>query len=85
MSYVLAFLASFAFIFLRAFQQRNVAFDNYAWIIPVSWAMAATEFLVVTMIAKQDSYNVLLVIMLGSGAGTGSLSAMLLHKRYVKK
>lgn len=85
MTYLVALVASFAFIFLRAFQQRNVAFDNYAWVIPVSWAMAATEFLVVTMIAKQDSYNVVLVLTLGSGAGMGSLTAMLLHKRFVKK
>lgn len=84
MSYFLAFAASFAFIFLRAFQQRNVAFDNYVWIVPTSLLMASTEFVVVANIAQSQGYNVALVLTIGSGSGLGALCAALLHKRYVK-
>lgn len=80
--YFTVFAASFGFVFLKAFQQRNVAFDNYAWIFPVSLAMAATEVLVVANIAHAG-WHIGLVLTIGSGSGLGALGAMLLHKRFV--
>jgi len=78
------YLASFSFIFLRAFQQRNVAFDNYWWIMPTSMLMALTEVFVIANVATLG-YDLALVFAMGLGGGTGSLSAALLHKRYLTK
>ena len=78
------FAASFVFIFLRAFQQRNVAFDNYIAIMPVSLGMAAVEVYVITNIAT-TGYHLHLVLAVGFGAGSGALCAALLHKRIFKK
>ena len=83
LSYLAVFAASFGFVFLKAFQQRNVAFDNYGWIVPVSLAMAATEVLVVANIAN-SGWHIGLVLTIGCGSGLGALGAMLLHKRYVR-
>jgi hypothetical protein len=80
----LAFIASFAFIFLRAFQQRNVVHDNYWWVIPTSMAMAATEAVVIVNIAQQGWY-LPLVLAVGVGSGSGCIAAMLFHKHYVLK
>ena len=84
MNYFIAFWASFGFIALRAMQQRNVAFDNYVWVVPTSLLMAATEVYVVANIAQQG-YHVPLVLTIGAGSGCGALCAMLFHKRYVKR
>jgi hypothetical protein len=77
------FLTSYLFIFLKAFQQRNVAFDHYIWIMPVSYAMAATEVFIIAEVAK-EGWGILLILAVGTGSGLGALSAALIHKRYVK-
>ena len=84
MMYLVAFCASFVFIFLKAFQQRNVAFDNYGWVFPTSVAMACTEVYVVAQIA-QTGWDFLLVLTIGSGSGLGAIGAMIIHKKWVKK
>lgn len=84
MLHLTAFAASLAFVFLKAFQQRNVAFDNYGWIFPTSLAMAATEVYVVASVAK-SGWNFWLVLAIGSGAGIGALGAMVIHKKWVMK
>jgi len=81
---VTLFGASFVFVFLKAFQQRNVAFDNYRWVFPTSLAMAATEVYVITVIATKG-YSLLAVLGMGTGAGAGALLAMHLHHKYVKR
>lgn len=78
------FVATFAFIFLRAFQQRNVAFDHYWWIIPTSFLMAITEVFVISNIAT-IGWDFALVFAMGAGGGTGSLAAALVHKRFLTK
>lgn len=80
--YILLFLSTFVFIFLRAFQQRNVAFDHYAWIIPTSFAMATVEVYIVAMVAH-NGWGVPIVGVMGFGGGTGALAAALFHKRYI--
>lgn len=84
MSYLAVFAASFGFIFLRAFQQRNVTFDNYAAVVPTSLLMAATEVLVIANIAK-SGWHLPLVLAVGLGSGFGALCAMLLHKRIFRR
>ncbi|MPZ19527.1 MAG: hypothetical protein GEV06_16645 [Luteitalea sp.] len=82
-SYALVFAASFGFIFLKAFQQRNVAFDNYGWVAPTSLAMAGAEVFVIANIAR-NGWAWPLVLVIGLGSGAGALAAMLVHKRWVK-
>lgn len=81
-SAVTAGVASFVFVFLKAFQQRNVAFDHYTWVIPTSMAMAFTEFYVIATIIK-IGYDLLAVGLIGTGAGAGALLAMVIHKRFL--
>lgn len=76
-------LASFAvliFVGLKSFQQRNVAFDHYRWILPTSIGMAICEFYVIAYVAKQG-FSLLPVLALGVSSGIGSLSATYLHGR----
>lgn len=55
MIYLTAIACSFAFVFLKAFQQRNVAFDNYIWVLPTSYCMAFAEVYVIALIAQQGA------------------------------
>jgi hypothetical protein len=64
-------LASFIFVFLKAFQQRNVAFDHYWPVIPISILMAATEVYVISSVVFLG-YSIALVLSIGVGAGTGN-------------
>lgn len=71
-------LASLVFVFLKAFQQRNVAFDNFIAVVPTSVAMAFAEVYVIGSVAKQG-WHLPLVLAIGLGAGIGCVGAMLLH------
>lgn len=78
------FGCSFIFVALKAFQQRNVAFDNYIWVVPTSVAMGFVEYGTIILVVS-GGYAVSSLLAAGLGAGLGALSAMLIHKRYVKK
>lgn len=82
--YEATFAASFVFIFLKAFQQRSVAFRNYVWILPTSMAMALVEVFVIANIAQQG-WHIGLVLVVGLGSGTGALLATYLHNRFLTK
>jgi hypothetical protein len=71
-------VASCAFVFLKAFQQRNVAFDNYIAVMPVSFLMACTEVYVIGSVARQG-WHFPLVAAIGIGAGLGCIAAMYTH------
>jgi hypothetical protein len=77
---VTLFAANFAFIFLKAFQQRNVAWLNYLFVLPLSIMMAAAEFYVIFRIA-QIGWEWWAVVAGGLGAGFGAMTAMWLHER----
>ena len=81
-THVTAAGAMFLFVFFKAFQQRNVAFDHYKWVIPISWCMALTEVFVISLIAMAG-FSIALALAIGSGSGLGALAAMYLHKRYL--
>lgn len=81
---LLTFCASFVFIFLKAAQQRNVAFDHYWWIVPTSVLMASVEFYVIVNVVEQG-LSIGLVLTIGLGSGFGALSAAYLHKRFLTK
>ena len=83
------FAANFAFIFLKAFQQRNVAFMHYAWVVPTSFAMGIVEVGVVGAVAieatKADHFFDLwpLILAVGLGGGLGCIASMWVHHRYI--
>lgn len=78
------FATSFIYVFLKAGQQRNVAFDHYKLIPPFSFGMAATEVYIISAIATHG-YDFYAVLGMGFGGSTGALLAMYLHKRFVTK
>lgn len=83
--YLLVFLSSYVFIFLKSFQQLHVVKKQYAWIVPTSMLMAFVEVYVVATTAK-NGWEIALVFLIGLGSGLGSLSATYLHtKRFKEK
>ncbi len=84
MEILYAGLAMFAFVFLKAWQQRNVAFDHYWPILPTSLLMALTEVYVISIIVRVG-YDIPTVLAIGTGAGIGALLAMVLHKRVFRR
>lgn len=79
-SYLTAGGAMFLFVFLKAFQQRNVAFNHYLPVIPISMCMALAEVYVIALIAT-SGYQLPLVLSIGFGAGLGAVAAMYMHNR----
>lgn len=81
---VTLFLTSFIFVFLKAAQQRNVAFNHYWLVPPFSFGMAATEVYVIAAIATQG-YSFAAVIGMGCGGSLGAVLAMYLHTKLLGK
>lgn len=84
---LLLFAAQFIFIFLKAFQQRNVAHLHYWPVMPVSLLMALTEVYVISIIAISVTLGVLSwqqIVALAIGSGTGCLVSMYLHSKAFK-
>jgi hypothetical protein len=77
------FGAMYVYVMLRAVQQRNVAFDNYAWVIPTSYCMAIVDVFIITFVAHQG-WTLPIVAANGTGGALGALSAMWFHKRFIK-
>ncbi len=84
MEILYASFAMFCFVFLKAFQQRNVAFDHYWPVVPISWLMVAAEFYVIVAVVSVG-YSFALIAAVGISAGVGSMLAMLLHKRIFRR
>mgnify|MGYP000337724570 CR=1 FL=1 len=82
--YILAFLSSFGFVFLKSFQQLNVVKKAYMLIVPTSMLMAVAEVYIVATTAR-NGWQWGLVFLIGLGSGLGSVSATWLHSRYVKE
>jgi ABC-type uncharacterized transport system permease subunit len=76
-NYILAFFASFFFIFTKSFQQLNVVHKEYWWIVPTSMTMALCEVYVIANVA-QFGWG-WLVFWIGLGSGLGSLAATYFH------
>lgn len=86
MIYVISFFVTFFYVFAKAFQQRNVAFDKYAAILPVSMIMAAGEYIIVaiigiTVVNHGVSEGAGLIVANGFGGGLGAICAIILHKK----
>ena len=76
--------AMFVFVFLKAFQQRNVAYEHYLEMLPASYAMAFVEVYVIAAVVR-EGYTLGLVNAMGIGGALGAMSATYLHKRIMKK
>ena len=71
-------IASFIAIFIKAFQQRNVAFNNYISIPFFSFGMAFTEvYIIINIVELGASWDV--IWRLSIGAILGFWTAMYLH------
>jgi FtsH-binding integral membrane protein len=76
------FIANFAYIFLKAFQQKNIQHDNYPLIMPTSLGMACCEYFIMGTIAlvavggHSLAQTVLNIAAIGTGAGLGAMCAM---------
>ena len=82
-SYLLAFGASFCFVFLKSAQQQNVTHKKYWWILPTSLLMATCEVAVISMVAKNGWGWLILAV--GIGAGLGAMLATYLHSKFLQK
>jgi len=87
--FLAAMAATFLFVGLKSFQQRNVAFDHYAWIMPTSMGLALTEYLVIGYMALEAFHGGFTWLYfgkaacLGLAAGSGSLLATRLHGHFL--
>lgn len=84
MRYWEMFGACYLYVLCRAFQQRNVAFDNYGWIVPTSYLMAVIDVFIVAFIAH-EGWSPGIVLANGTGGCLGAITAMWLHKKWVKR
>jgi uncharacterized membrane protein YfcA len=81
LTFAAAFFASFIFVFLKSWQQQNVVYRHYRWIMPTSMAMAFCEGYVVWQIATV--FTVPLLVVIGLGSGSGCMLATYLHHRFL--
>jgi hypothetical protein len=73
--------AMYIFVALKAFQQRNVAFDvPWYYIMAASYGMVFAEVYVIAVIVDVG-YHLPTILSIGTGSGTGTISAMALHRR----
>lgn len=88
---LMAGAAYFIFVFFKAFQQRNVAFMRYGWVIPISYAMSCTEVFVISLVAYEAGTQGLSMDLLwfaatiGTGGGLGAIVSMWIHNKYIMK
>lgn len=90
MTEIFAGIAYFVFVFFKAFQQRNVAFMYYRWVLPISYMMACTEVFIISLIAVEASKGLSLELLwfaltIGTGGGLGAIVSMWVHDKYVDK
>lgn len=83
MNLFLLFLATFSYVTLRAFQQRNVAFNNHWWVLPTSYGMAVFDVYCVVAVSK-GGWTFPVVFANGTAGFLGCFFAMWFHNRFVK-
>lgn len=79
--------ANFIFIFLKAFQQKNVMKDRYKSMFLTSLVMGSFEVFVIGSVAliwvgvDDVVYKAFLAILVGASGGLGSIAGCLVHNR----
>ena len=77
-------IASFISVFVKAFQQRNVAFNNYISVPFFSFGMAFTEvYIIINIVELGASWDV--IWRLAIGTILGCWAAMYLHNKLHNK
>jgi len=90
MELFILFAVNFAFIFVKAFQQRNVTWLKYWPVLPTSFSMAVTQVYIWRAVSLRtnegDSFFEMwpIILALSLAGWLGSISAMYLHHRYLK-
>lgn len=82
------FVASFISVFLKAFQQRNVALDHYVPILPLSLLMSTADLVLFGTIAiasaRTGDIAWSYILPMGIGGGLGCMLSMHIHHRVFK-
>lgn len=84
MIYFALFSTTLIYVFLRAFQQKNVMHSKYMWMVPVSYGMGFCDVYIITSIAHGDHVLWMTALAMGTGGTIGSISATYLHNRWTK-
>lgn len=89
-TYILAGIANFAFIGLKAFQQQNVVHLNYGWMVGTNTLLVIAEMFVIGKIAVEVmSGDVMSIVWTGLalniGGASGCACAMFVHSNYISK
>ena len=77
------FGAVFCYVFVRAFQQRNVSGAHYWWIVPTSYLMAVLDVFIIVFIAH-SGWHLPVVLANGTGGCFGTITGVFVHRRWVK-
>jgi hypothetical protein len=83
----IVFFLSLVYVFLKAFQQRNVTLDTKLTILPISLFMGICEYAgmgIAGVTAANEGVLASAVLGLGAGLGgaVGCYTAIYLHKRF---
>lgn len=78
--------SNFVYIFLKAYQQKNVMHSDYMAMVPTSFAMAFTEYMTVGIVAAsfiQDGVigAALSILALGIGGASGGCLGVYLNDK----
>jgi len=80
--YALMFSVSFIYIFLKSFQQLNVVWKKYWWVMPISYCLAFSEALLWIQVVNEGiGWG---VFWMGTGAGLGCMLGMYSHLKVEK-
>ncbi len=90
MDLFIVFATNFVFIFVKAFQQRNVTWMKYRPVLPSSFSMTVTQVYIWHTVTIRtmagDSFLEMwpLILTLTIAAWLGTISGRYLHDRYIK-
>ena len=90
MDLLIIFGTNFLFVFIKAFQQRNVTWMKYRPVLPSSFSMTVTQVYIWHTVSVRTmagaSFIELwpLIITMTIAAWLGTISGMYLHDRYIK-
>ena len=90
MLYIALAFANFIYIFLKAFQSRNIAFLHYRWAMTTNVFLVAAEIFVMGNIALAVTYGGWVPILctfvsMCAGGGTGCIASMYIHDKYLTR
>ena len=73
------------YVFLRAFQQKNVMHNQYLWMIPVSYGMGMCDVYIIHSVASSENPLYLVALAMGTGGAVGAIAATFFHSKITGK